>query len=108
MSIRSDADLRALARDISEYRIVVSTMVPDDLIPSVFMPLSFMSREDFDKLLARDVVMFFEYVDKAGPVAVNGFPMFMSMQMLTGDEVRRMIPFAHEYEAAIAAFKEKA
>ena len=66
------------------------------MLRSVFMPLALMDEETAKKLAERDVSMIYERMDKAGGLAVNGYPTFMSMQFLTRDEVDRLSVFLKE------------
>ena len=40
-----------------------------------------LSNEDLDK-----IGLIYEYLDQAGPMAINSFPMFMSMRILHADD----------------------
>lgn len=53
------------------------------LMHLVFMPTAFLSKEDIDKMREEDITMFYEFMDKAGPRAINGLPMFTSMHMVS-------------------------
>lgn len=68
-----------------------SQQVPANLVSSVFMPLLFLddaSREDFQKRIeSGEVAEIYEHLDKAGPRSINGYPIFMSMQTISTNDL---------------------
>ena len=107
MITMKDEEMRALARDIVEARIFTSLSVPEHLLTSVFMILGLMSREEAERLIADDIVMFYEHIDKRMPMCVNGYPIFMSMRTLNAATYERVRYYAKEYNALIAPFKTR-
>ncbi len=49
--------------------------------------------------------LIFEYLDQAGPRAINGQPTFFSMQTLTKDETKKMIEYYEKIKKAVEEVK---
>ena len=87
-----DEGIKKLAEDI--YRGLVFTdrhvQNPDD-ISRVFLPLVFLKKEQIEELLA-DLpgMMIYEYMDKAGPMSINGMPIFYSLRLLDQEDVKKV------------------
>ena len=77
-------ELTALARDVVIGKTYLSVGQEGDLLPMVFMPLVFMSAEDAAVLT--DAGAIYEDMSKAGPRAINGYPMFTSCKILHEDD----------------------
>ena len=77
-------------------------------IQSVFAVLMLMNPADLKKLAKRvgKTGIMYEYVDKAGPVHVNGLPMFFSMRHLTDTEGEYTLAKLKEIEAVMDAVGE--
>jgi len=65
-----------------------------DMIPSVFFPIAlgglkdvFPTEEDFKSFNP----VFYEYMERAGPRSVNGYPSFFSMHMIRLDEWNEIV-----------------
>jgi len=56
-------------------------------------------REEYMK----NIGMVYEYMDKAGPRSVNGYPCFMSMQIVSYDDAQR---FVEKYNSYVKKRKE--
>ena len=92
---RTDSELRKLALDIVENKVCGSwQLVQDDpsMIPSVFMPLA------LGGTVPEDAIHVYEYLNKAGPMAVNDWPIFMSCRFILEDENERLKPMIEELE----------
>lgn len=97
---RTDEELKQIAVDLLARRIFTdrhfrSDEEWDSMVGSVFMVINFMSRETREDL-AKHCAMIFEYLDKASSRGVNGYPSFMSMQIIRKDEIERLMQY---YEA---------
>ncbi len=96
---KTDEDLRQIAVDIHDGKIFTTNHLPREdvnLVPLVFMPLAFMGQDQLEQM--QDVSLIYEYIDKAGPRSVNGYPAFMSMQALRHEEAERMWKFYESYK----------
>lgn len=56
MRYHDDEELRKLAADVIEGKVLTSNQVPPDLIPMVFMPIALATDEMIDKMKADKVV----------------------------------------------------
>ena len=88
---RTDQEIRELAMDVCDGRVFGSWQVDNpDLIRSIFMPLIFLDAISAKDMKASGVVHLYEEVSKAGPRAINGYPIFMSMKTLNQSDVDRL------------------
>jgi hypothetical protein len=89
----TEPELRQLALDIVDRKVYGSWMIPEDqldrLLSVVFMPLLFGAAEN---LRENKAVSLYEYLDKAGPTGVNGYPSFMSCRFLTKEDTELLNP----------------
>jgi len=105
---RSEQELRQIAIDFQENKIFCSQHIHpnerDSMIPSVFMVINFMDADARKKLIDENVVVFFEYLTEAGPMSVNGYPIFFSMRSFTSSEWKTILPMIEELQTAKEAF----
>jgi hypothetical protein len=87
----TDEEIKKLADDI--YKGIVFTdrhiQNPDD-ISRVFMPLVLLSEEQIEEFKANMPGMIYEYMDKAGPMAMNGMPIFPSFRLLSKEDAKKV------------------
>jgi len=101
---KTSEELKDLVRDIVQSRVfLLEHLPPDDvgLVKSVFMPIAFGALSGIDP---KTVGTLFEYIENAGPRGVNGYPSFMSVQILSKhdwDTIRPLIAKQYESLAAI-------
>jgi hypothetical protein len=111
MQPRSDDELKKLARDIHAGYVFSDRDIPypkgigpDETwvadVRMVFMPLALADQEHLDQLQALDVRLIYEYLDKAGPRSINGYPSFMSMNIVTGEEWPRLSTYLRALDEA--------
>jgi len=101
MELKTDAELRQLAADAVEGRVFGSWMVGDTAsLPLVFMPLALGAQ------LPKDTQHVYEYLEKAGPRGINGYPSFFSFHVLVKDEAERLQPLIDELVEQKKAFLE--
>lgn len=65
-----------------------------DVIGMVFMPIALGALAKFPKKEIKNIGLIYEYYDKAGPMGINGYPMFFSckfMNMSDWQEVSKEI-----------------
>ena len=95
-------ELKQLAMDIVDGKVFGTWNIREadaaNLVGMVFMPALFLSEEQRKQLKEADIVHFYEYFDKAGPRAVNGYPMFMSMNSLAREDSVVVFRFCKELE----------
>jgi len=104
-------ELEQLVRDIMSSSVFVGNSVPTNLLPTVFMPIGFgcfdmpgevveksrLFEVDSDDDIAtiradwlRNVGALYEYMDKAAPRSINGYPCFFSCEVLHTDDWKRV------------------
>lgn len=100
----TDKEVKQLAEDM--YKGLVFTdrhiQTQEDL-PAVFMPLALMGKELIDELQKNPPGMIYEYMDKAGPMAINGMPMFTSFKMVSIDNVKKVFEQYNKIREAVAS-----
>lgn len=86
----SEEDVLTLARDIVARRVFTSNHIrPEDLagcLTVIFLPLAFMNPQD----APADVGMLWEFLDRAGPRYINGYPSFGSLHYVTQADTARV------------------
>jgi len=91
--MRSEEELKQLAKDVVEGRVVTSDNIPPPDVIAAFPLLALLSEDSLKK-----ISMVFEYIEKAGPRAVNGLPSFLTFQYLTKEEYEIFKKYLKEYE----------
>ena len=94
----TDEELKVLAVDIVDRRVFGSWMVPKDqpsLIARIFLPLSVGAASK----RPGDASCFYEYLDRAMPISVNGYPAFFSFKFLTVEDWERLVPMIERYKS---------
>ena len=95
-------ELRQLALDMVDGKVFGTWNIraedAENLVGMIFMPALFMSEEQREEMKKLEVVHFYEYVDKAGPRSVNGYPIFMSMNSLTREDSVVVFRFCRELQ----------
>lgn len=77
---RMNADeIADLVRALVNGSVFTGAQCPPDMLASVFMVLGLGGTGDIDPA---SIGMVYEYMDKAGEMAINGFPMFLSCKFV--------------------------
>lgn len=88
---KTDDEIRQLVKDMLSGAVFTSQQIDTvELLPMVFMPLAMIGKERIEELQAANIIMFYEYMHKAGPRGINGYPMFLSMQVLNLEDATRL------------------
>jgi hypothetical protein len=91
----TDEEKRRLAAALIGNSVFTSLHVPEHdgrMLGSIFMPLMFGAFAGVPEAeLERVNPVLYEYLDKAGPRSVNGYPIFFSMHVIAWDEWREVI-----------------
>lgn len=99
----TDQEIRQFAEDM--YKGLIFTdrhvRIPDD-IPRVFMPLLLLGEELAEELRKNPPGMIYEYMDKAGPKAIDGMPMFLSFKIVSIDDAKKVFEHYNKIKEAIA------
>ena len=88
----TDQEVKLLADDMYKGLVFTNRHIQaKEDIQRVFMPLVLMGKELSDGLQENPPGMIYEYMDKAGPMAINGMPTFASFKMISMDDMKRVI-----------------
>jgi hypothetical protein len=96
---KTPEEIEALAWDIEAGRVFGSWSCPPDMIRSCFMILAFMEATHLQSLKDNNICHVYEYMDKAGPRGINGYPSFFSAQYLNQDDITKIMNRLKEIEA---------
>lgn len=83
---KTAAEIETLAWDITGGRVFGTWGCSPDQMQMSFMILAFMETKHIKNLQDQGIAHLYEYIDKAGPRSVNGYPSFMSAQYLSKDD----------------------
>ena len=83
----SDEELRAFVDDFVSGWVFTDRHVRDpNVLASVFMPLVFGALADWSDTGRNRIGLIWEYMSKAGPMCVNGYPTFFSMRLMNVED----------------------
>lgn len=112
---KSDADLETLAQDVVAGRVFHSLyhlpLVEDPVeafrqLQSSFMVLALAGSDTFDFIEANEITAVYAKMSDAGPMAVNGRPVFFSMSMLNAEDQSKLHAKVLEIDAFMTARKQ--
>lgn len=87
---RSNETICEIAKGIMSGSIFSSDQCPPRLLTFVFMILALMGPKHLVENILRDITLYYEMMSKAVPRGINGYPIFLSCQMMNRDEHRRL------------------
>ena len=88
---RSDAELRQLARDIREGRVITDRCLPEqDPIDQVFLPLAYLPDADHEELRGLPIGMIYEYKARANPQDNGCVANFDTFEYLNQEDTDRL------------------
>lgn len=87
----TDEEIKKLADDIYKGLVFTDRNIenPSD-VPRVFVPLVLMGEEQIEEFRANPPGMIYEYMDKAGPWAIDGMPIFFSFRFISKEDTKRV------------------
>lgn len=100
---RTDEELKKLAIDIHKGAVFGSWAVEESMLTMVFMALSLMDKSAIQDIQKYNPVHLYEYINKALPRGINGYPMFTSFSMLNKEEWATVRMYIEKLRAAEAA-----
>jgi hypothetical protein len=83
-------EVNDFARRIYRHEIFTSWMAPQEMIGSIFMPLHFMSEEQMKEVIAEGGHSMWAEMSSAGPRSINGYPIFMTLNIWNEDNAKRI------------------
>ena len=107
---KTDEELRALARDRVEGRIFTDRDCPPELLASCFMVAALGGLTEIVRFTKEHpnsperLGLVYEYLTEAGERGVNGYPMFMSIQVLNAADREKIAGYIDEYLALQRTF----
>jgi len=87
---KTAAEIEALAWDIISGQVFGTWGCPPELIPSCFMVLALMNLDQLSALKDANIIQIYEHISKAGPGAINGYPIFFSAHYINQDDMNRV------------------
>jgi hypothetical protein len=101
---KDEAFLTQLAKDIAMNLVFTLDQIADPSIANmVFMPLMFGAFSDCTKEYIEDIGMVYEYYNKAGPTAINGYPIFFSCAFINRHDAKIVWEKYQKIQAALDA-----
>lgn len=104
----TEKHLKEIARGIYEGHIWTTQHGRPEDAKMCFPVLLLASQETIDEMKKEPDKYFvgYEYLDKAGPLGVNGMPMFFSIRFLSKDEWEEVLKHHDKYKAINEKFME--
>lgn len=99
-------ELKQVAMDYVDCKIFTNFHLrpgDEDMIGSVFMPLLFMSLWDYNP---DQIKLVYEYYDKQEQRSINGYPIFMSMRLMSKEDFEPFKEFVDKYQKVKKEFAE--
>ncbi len=85
----NDKEKKTLAVDIVDGKVFGTWSIGEadiNVIPMIFMPLALADKKVLQSMETDKIRQVYEYMDKAGPRGINGFPTFFSMHLINEDD----------------------
>lgn len=102
---RTEKELYQIANDLYAGQIFTNLHIHESerarMTGLVFMNLLFLNEEQREELKKEDAVLVYEYIQKAGPRSVNGYPTFTSCWYLSRTDYTRMMVHYKKIEEAM-------
>lgn len=98
--MKTEQELKQIAVDFAEGKIFSNLHLTSDhdqhLLPMIFMPLA-LGADLAEKAQSGECYMIYEYIDKAGPRGINGYPIFFSLRYISKAEYVIMMQHYNNY-----------
>jgi len=106
----TNQELVKIAEDIHAGRIFTDRHIPSGdrqgMVPLIFLPIA-LADAKMEKRIRKDKpALVYEYLDKAGPRGINGYPIFMSCRFLTKEDSDKVWKAYEEIEEAMKVVRE--
>lgn len=92
-----EEDIKKLALGLAQNKVFAACYAPLDMWPSIFIPLAL----GLPDSSIEDLGMVVEEMAKAGTISVNGYPTFLSCQLVHKDDWPLVVEKAEKIEKAI-------
>jgi hypothetical protein len=84
-----DEELKQLAKDCVNGKIFSTDHIPKEdrsKVLSIFAPIGLMDDAQYTEFSRKKPEFIYEYLDKASPTSINGYPIFFSFRYLNKKE----------------------
>ncbi len=106
---KPDKDLKELAQRLYRGEIFCDRNIqPEDrprMLSSVFMVLALAEPKFIKEMQDANIDFIYEEMSKAGPMSVNGYPTFMSCQMLDKGDGQKVMDYYEKIRSAVEDVK---
>lgn len=103
--IKTDEQLKEIAMDLYNDKIFCDRQVDKTNLGMVFMPLIFGAFSEWKKEDQDKIGMIYEYLSEAGPMGINGMPIFYSLKFMSKEDTKKMFEIYEQYKALQELFK---
>lgn len=96
-----EAELKDLARDIHRGLVFTDRHIKSEdegFLGMVFTIIGLMDKKQMDRMQKDSPGMVYEYLSKAGSRSMNGYPIFMSMNMLSMEDTEKALGILRKLE----------
>lgn len=100
---QTQEELNVLARDMSKGLLFSNLHVPpgeDHMLATIFLPLGMGALNQYEDESLRQIGIVYEYLNKAMPRGINGYPTFMSFRMLNRVDTEYVLTKYEKFKAA--------
>lgn len=98
----SKEEMQTFVREMVQGKIFTSLHVQDQsLLHLIFMPLCLGALADMSEEYVKEIGIIWEYLSKAGPRSINGYPMFLSMRVMHREDWEKIFPAVERAEKAL-------
>lgn len=96
--MKSNEEIKKLAVDIAEGKVFTSAQIENvEDYPMIFLPLILGALKDKSKEDLQKIGLMYEYIDKAMPRSINGYPIFSSFNLLSQEEFKILNAYYVDY-----------
>ena len=101
--MKTDEELKIIAQDLYTDKIFCDRHLryPKSELNMVFMIILLMEKKDALKFQKEKPAFIYEYMNKAMPGSINGYPMFLSMQYLNQNDSEKMWKYHEKIKSSI-------
>lgn len=85
---RTPEEIESLAKSLYKNEIFTDQHVRNQDLGCVFMVLSLGAFKNFTEEEVSDIGLIYEYLHQAGPMSVNGYPTFFSLNLLSRNDAK--------------------
>lgn len=101
----TSAELKQLACDIYDGKVFSSSMLTNQKhLAMIFMPIILGALNNRTKEELKEIAFIYEYLDKAGPRSINGYPIFSSFHILKHSDLAELDKYYQDYKALKEGF----